>query len=305
MTVCIAARSGNVIFLVSDRMIASGDIQFEPPAAKIIPLTSAIAIAASGDSSFHNEVVKEVSREMKERIVAEPSNWWLVKDVVGLYIKYRIGAKIKRAEAAILVPLGLDRQSWLNQQKLMELSLVKDLAADLINFSIPNVSVIVAGIDNFVGSPTPHNCTIHNEYISCDDIISFSAIGSGARHAESQFMLAGHAWNSPLHPTAALVYRAKKDSEIAPGVGKYTDMYMTGPGIGQMVEVRSDIQEKIEQEYQKMKKEYAVIQSTLNKEGEYVDSLTPVDAATQTAKPEIVRSAEAQDRSTREPPKSE
>ena len=241
MTVCIAARSNSIIFLLSDRMVTAGDIQFEPPAPKIISLSSSICIMASGDFAFHTEVVQEVSRDVVDRISADPNNWWLVKDVVDLYIKYRNDAKLKRAEAAILAPLGLTRSSWLQQQKLMDSSLVREIAGDLIHFDIPHVSVIIAGIDNYKGVPSPHIYTVEDDYISCNDVIGFSAIGSGARHAESQFMLAGHAWNADLHVTAALAYRAKKDAEIAPGVGNYTDMYMIGPGLGQITSVRPEI----------------------------------------------------------------
>jgi len=288
MTVCIAARSRDVIFLVSDRMITSGDIQFEPQSLKILALTSSISVMAAGDSAFHSEVTQEVYKLIHDRVQLEPDNWWIVKDVAELYVRCRNNAKLRRSEAAILAPLGLDRHSWLAQQHIMDQQLVRELAREMINFSVPDVTVIIAGVDNYNGSPMPHIFTVTNDYISCDDITGFSAIGSGARHAESQFMLAGHAWNSDLHSTAALAYRAKKDAEVAPGVGKYTDMQMIGPGLGQTTSVRTEIQEKIEVEYKKMQAQYLAIQANLNKEvSEYVNSLPAGEAApTQVSKSE-------------------
>ncbi|MCI0618955.1 hypothetical protein L0244_38775, partial [bacterium] len=292
VTVCIAARSFSAVFLVSDRMITSGDIQFEPPVAKIFFLTSSIAIMAAGDSAFHTEIMKDVVKEVNDRVVAEPDNWWLVKDIVDIYIKYRNVAKLKRSEATILAPLNLDRNSWLINQKIMDSNLIESIARDLIAFDLPEVSVIIAEIDNLQNNPTTHIYSIHNDYISCDDSIGFRAIGSGARHAESQFMLTGHAWNSGPHATAALAYRAKKDAEIAPGVGKGTDMYMIA-GLGNSSQVRPNIQEKMEREYQKMKKKYVKIQDELNKEVKrYVDSLPPTDIAIQANKPETAEIAE-------------
>jgi hypothetical protein len=95
LTVCIAIRSLSTIFLISDRMITSGDIQFEPPNEKIIFLTSC---------------------------------WWLVKDIVDVDIDARNAAKLKRAEAAILSPLGLSRNTFLENKKAMDSGLVASIA---------------------------------------------------------------------------------------------------------------------------------------------------------------------------------
>src|SRR4051794_18031389 len=98
VTVCIASRSYGAVFGISDRMITSGDIQFEPPARKIHFLTSSIAIMASGDLAFHTEILDEVVRIVNERVKANPTVWMLVKDVVDLYLAERNRAKLKRAE---------------------------------------------------------------------------------------------------------------------------------------------------------------------------------------------------------------
>lgn len=293
VTVCIAARSYSSVFLVSDRMITAGDIQFEPPVAKISFLTSSIAVMASGDSAFFAEILADVKNEVRARVKQEPSNWWLVRDIVDIYIKYRNVAKLKRSEAAILAPLGLDRNSWLTTQNVMDSALVSRIAYDLINFDIPSVSVIIAGvdkqdIDKGDDEPTSHIYSIDNDYVSCDDTIGFRAIGSGARHAESQFMLAGYAWNSNPHMVATIAYRAKRDAEVAPGVGTATDMHMIGSGLGQSAEIRTDIQEKMEQEYQKMKAKNKELQEEFVRGvGQYVDNLPGPEFTAQADKPEI------------------
>jgi hypothetical protein len=224
MTVCIASRTFGTLFGISDRMITSGDIQFEPPAQKVLFLTSSIAIMASGDLACHSEILSEANREIQERVKANPDDWILVKDAVDLYISERGKAKLKRSEADILSPLNLNRNTFLENQKMLDEGLVDKIAQELINYPIPDVSTIIMGVDRIGDSILPHIYTIHNEYISCDDLIGFSAIGSGARHAESQFMLARHAWNRELSETLLLTYSAKKDAEIAPGVGVDSDM---------------------------------------------------------------------------------
>jgi len=194
-------------------MITAGDVQFEPPTGKIIFLTSSIAVMAAGDSTFHHEITTDVMKEVQARITEKPREWLSVKEVVDMYIRYRNVAKIKRAEAAILAPLNLDRNSFLSLQNIMNPELVKDISRDLINFDLPEVEVIIAGVDQYMGDTgsNTHIYSIHNDYISCDDVIGFRAIGSGARHAESHFMLARHAWNSDPHETVMLTYRAKRD----------------------------------------------------------------------------------------------
>ena len=39
LTVCIAARAGNVVVAASDRMLTAGDVQFEPTAARRLLLS--------------------------------------------------------------------------------------------------------------------------------------------------------------------------------------------------------------------------------------------------------------------------
>jgi hypothetical protein len=191
-------------------MVTAGDIQFEPPAQKVYFLTSSIAIMASGDLAFHTEILAEVNRIVLERIKPRPDVWMPVKDVVDIYISERNRAKLKRAESEILSPLNLDRNSYLTTQKIMDSDLVDKIAQELINFRVPDVSTIIMGVDQIGDNILPHIYTIHNNYVSCDDAIAFSAIGSGSRHAESQFMLARHAWNRDLSETLFLPRRMLK-----------------------------------------------------------------------------------------------
>jgi hypothetical protein len=63
------------------------------------------------------------------------------------------------------------------------------------------------------------------------------------------------------------------DAEIAPGVGKGTDMYMIA-GLGNSSQVRPEIQEKMEREYQKMKKKHMKLQDDSSRDvSRYVNSL--------------------------------
>jgi hypothetical protein len=195
VTVCIAARAGNTVVGASDRMLTSGDIQFEPSAGtKIYPLSNSMFMMTAGDSALQAAITGMVMREIAARIAAERQNWWRMSEAADLYVKYYNSVKNKRAEDAILVPLHLDGQSFIANQRTISDVLANNLAKELVNFEIPDVSAIFAGLD-------PDGChiyTVYNNEANCVDNVGFAAIGIGSRHASSQFMFARHAWNSPF-----------------------------------------------------------------------------------------------------------
>jgi hypothetical protein len=281
VTVCIAARCGPILVGASDRMLTSGDIQFEPPlTSKLTTLTTSIAVLQAGDAAFHTEIMTEVVPIVHERITAVPSEWWLVKDVADLYVKHRNAAKLKRAEAAILAPLGLTRDSFPdNQQKLNE-AIAEQITRDLINYDVPYVSALVVGVDPL----GPHIYVIDDGNISCNDVIGFAAIGIGARHAESQFMLGRHSWSSPVADTALLTYAAKKRSEIAPGVGEATDMFTAGPQLGTFMILSDPVVQRFDRIYRRMIRGEERAQRNARKEAnQYVNELQGKPAGEQQA----------------------
>jgi hypothetical protein len=137
---------------------------------------------------------------------------------------------------------------YISEQRNMTGQLVLDLSKELINFEMPQISCIISGIDE-TGA---HIYTIRNDQYTCNDSVGFAAIGIGARHASSQLMLSGQSWTSTVSDTALAVYNAKKRAEVAPGVGKATDLVTIGPGLGTFSTVRDDLVKRLDQEYQTM-----------------------------------------------------
>lgn len=227
-------------------MLTAGDIEFEPAtASKIRAVTNSIYVTYAGDSAFFAEVYADLRVRVLDRITLEPHKWLVVKDVVDMYIACRNSLKLKRAEASLLAPLGLDRDSFFLKQKLLNDDLANQLSRELINFQIPGVSVIFAGVDE----SGPHIYSIEDDYVQCHDTIGFASIGSGSRHAESQFMLARHSGNSIIPEVLFLTYIAKKRAEIAPGVGAETDMYMIGSELGQAIPLQEQAIKKLDEAY--------------------------------------------------------
>lgn len=259
MTVCAAAICEyNRVIGVSDRMITTGDIEFEPPQTKVFHLSSSLCVMTAGDTTLQTEIMRDVEIAVAERVVSEPSNWWRVRDVAELYRGYYEEVRLSRAESAILAPLGLDRDSFMTEQASMEPSLVRSLVNELTDYALHGVQALFVGTDNDgpvllkTGSPGvyPHIYVSHGGTVACYDSIGFAAIGIGDWHAQSQFMFAKYTRGRPLAEALFLAYSAKKHAEVAPGVGKETDMFSIGPGLGSHISIGDHVMAELERTYQ-------------------------------------------------------
>lgn len=182
MTVCVAAMcdQAGVVVGAADRMLTSGDIEFEPPQTKIVALTSSIAALVAGDAAFQIEIMSRVQAEISEHLKVDPKVWLTVAEVSKMYEKHYAAVRRSQAEFRILAPLGLDSNSFIDRQRLMNSELVQKLASELLNFEVPETATIVTGVD----TDGAHIYTARNGIISCDDVVGFSAIGAGANHAD-------------------------------------------------------------------------------------------------------------------------
>jgi hypothetical protein len=122
---------------------------------------------------------------------------------------------------------------------------------------------------------------VEDGFISCRDSIGFAAIGSGSRHAESQFMLQRHAWNSPITDTLLLAYIAKKRAETALGVGHETDMFMI-PHLGGFDTLSTAAMEKLQAEYEQiLEGERSIFNKSKQEMKTYVEKISEKPAITQ------------------------
>jgi hypothetical protein len=203
---------GSVMFDLLDRLVKTQLDQAELPQSLVEQFP--YSVWSIDELEVALQIMQSVG--IMSFIAAEPDNWWMVEDVVDLYIRFRSEAKRKRAEAAILAPLGLDSHSFLANQNSMNSQIVEAISRDLISFEVPSVALIVAGIARDNHGIHPHIYSIYDGEIRCDDVVGFSSVGSGSRHAETIFMLAGHGWNSELPETLMLSYSAKKNLRALP-----------------------------------------------------------------------------------------
>lgn len=292
MTVCIAAicNDGGYVVGACDRMLTGGDlIEYEPDQTKIIPLTRSIVVMCAGDSALQTMILDQVKQDVQTRIAADPHNWWLVRDVAFLYNRYYNIELNRRAENSVLAPLGLNNQSFIQKQQRMAVSLVNKLASEIVNFEMPDAETIFAGID-----PTgAHIYAANGPNLTCRDVAGFSTIGVGSWHADSQFMFAAHSRKKFGPATALLTFSAKKRAEVAPGVGRQTDMWGMGPNLGSLYIFPPQLINDLEQIYQEGQDNTArVSKDSEDKINAYIQKLAEDEAAQDkaqaAAKPEVL-----------------
>jgi hypothetical protein len=252
-------------------MLTAGDIEFEPPQTKIVNFTSSIAALVAGDAAFQVEIIAKVQADVDAQIKANPTVWITVEEVGQIYLRHYNSARFKRAENAILAPLGMDSTSFVNNQQKMSPQLVDKLAAEILNFEVPDTATIFAGVD----SGGAHIYTAQKEVISCNDVVGFSAIGAGAWHADSQLMFAAHTKWNVFGETLLTTYASKKRAEVAPGVGTATDMFYIGPNLGSYILIGDHVIKKLEKFYKEEQgKQTKARQKSRAQANDYIEELT-------------------------------
>jgi len=199
----------------------------------------------AGDASYTTLLVPAVMRDVQRLIEEDPNEWVRVRDVVDLYVKHFQEYKAKFAERALLAPLGLTLETFIDRQRTMDPSIVKQISGAILDYAVPDCAVIVAGKD----PDGTHIYTVEGTYVSALDSIGFASVGIGARHAQSQMMQSQHHWNASVSDGLLSSYVAKRRAEVAPGVGKVTDIVIIGPNLGNMVYVADHVHVRLSQAY--------------------------------------------------------
>ena len=189
MTLCAAAICHNhpqtgpvpVLLGISDRMLTSGDIEFESGQSKIYVFDPANTVAlVSGNYDAHFEIAIETHRQVRSDHVTD------VGQIAELYAKNLLAYRTKRASRLLLAPLGLDVDSFISRQQEMDSDIVQEIVYKMLGEeSDIGIDTIIAGIDS-TGAHI-YRVTDPGE-ASCCDGSGFVAVGSGSRQFETQFM---------------------------------------------------------------------------------------------------------------------
>jgi 20S proteasome alpha/beta subunit len=225
MTVCIAAicESGKTIVVAADRMFTNPALstEFETDEQKIERIGNKCVALPAGNSVFATEVLELVQSRLGSN--KEPRFHTLIESVRNVYSEVRA----RKAEEIVISPiLGADFQTarvkgvslpnYLEKQEkaYQQVTMMQNQQ----NF---NADIIIAGIDE----KGAHICQITHPGVTMPlQKLGYATIGSGAIHAMLRLSLSGQTTRRNLVETLAEVYIAKRQAEVAPGVGKTTDM---------------------------------------------------------------------------------
>lgn len=226
MTVCIAAicDGGERIVVAADRMLtfmSPLNLEFETEEKKIEQLANGIVALSSGATAHATEILRGV----KMTIGGNPTPDFQV--VAETMKNQYASAKMKKAhETIILHFLGQDFDTFskkggtLPQYLQTQAQTFQQMTAMQSQFNL-GVDILLAGIDD----GGPHLCLVtHPGTLLSLERQSYSAIGSGGIHATIYLSLSAHTSHKNLLETIWSVFAAKKAAEVAPGVGRGTDV---------------------------------------------------------------------------------
>ena len=226
MTVGIAAicDSGKRIVIASDRMFTNygSGVEFETLERKLERLSPKCAVLqSSNDLSIASEIVDSVRLQMKEPHDSSISG--LADLIKNNYMKVRL----RRLDERIVVPTlgsdyvrnrenGVSLPDYLKNQQSMYLNLASRMEQHDLS-----VQLLVAGLDQ----SGAHLFQVSNPGLCQNmDKLGYATIGSGSIHALIWLQLSRQTRQTDVLTTLLDVYSAKRVSEVAPGVGKETDI---------------------------------------------------------------------------------
>ena len=221
MTVCIGAicENGKAIVVASDRMVTFGhpiNVQTEPGIKKIIELTDTSVALISGSVADGEEIISN----SKQEVLSLPKK--NISDIAQVVRKRYSELKKFRVQDTILRPLlGTDFDGFQRLVAGSASSQVLQQILGLISQHNLQLDILIAGSDDT-------GCHLwlvtHPGQLICLDTLGYTSIGSGNIHANIRLSIGYQSKNLSITETLYNVYEAKREAEIAPGVGKGTDI---------------------------------------------------------------------------------
>jgi hypothetical protein len=213
MTICIAAigkdNGEEIIVAATDHMVTMGTLgQFEHTISKYkelnrntiamlagIPLLFDDLIKLSGSSMGYTEIKHQIKKNLKDK-----RNEIFKDHVLDLY--------------------GLD-ENWLTDAVKAPFpnQLTEEIMKKILNFKL-NTTILLAGFDQNNAILSEISETTFADFRD----MNFHAIGSGNIQAVNTLMFQKHDKNDSLLTTVYDVYKAKKNAEVARGVGRETEL---------------------------------------------------------------------------------
>lgn len=223
MTICIGAlcEGGKKIVCVTDRMLTyRRGVTAESDQTKAWCIRDSVHILAAGDMGIHAELY-ERTKDWARASAQCPS----VGEVARFYADQYTEVRREAAGRAILAPLGLTHEVFVQNQIKAETSLVKLVADELLAYQPTNLGVdsLIVGCD---ADGQGSIYAVHYDTVTCCNSVGSATVGSGAEVAEQQIAAEGHTRGAGEGETLWLMYLAKRRAEVVYGVGSQTTLLL-------------------------------------------------------------------------------
>lgn len=223
MTVCIAAlaEDGKKCVLVSDQMITVhfpiGYEHENESVSKIIKFNHQAYVLIAGDVLFANSVVRAVKENRQSVNLLEESLFELIKR------EYQ-QLRLKKVEELYLKPKGLTLKQYYQMQNSLNQNIVMRFDSQAERYNPQTSFIVVQKMSECYDIHIVDNPGM--DY--CFSPLGYVAIGSGAPHAKYEMIESNYSKAMSVEDVQKLVKKAKKRSEVAPGVGKETKLITAG-----------------------------------------------------------------------------
>jgi hypothetical protein len=214
-----------------------------------------------GGSSKIARTAEVVLRPLHAGLFGSGSAGLETAEMVGALIRnYRMAEAVR----LFLAPLNLDQDTFIAQQRMMESSLVVELANQMQTYKI-DAEVLVAGCD---GDNHAHLFRIDQDgLVTCHTDIGFVSIGSGGIHSSAYFMTIPYSHVTTYFHALYHTFVAKKKAEVDPYVGSITDMFLINrASVEQIVpETIAELEKLYAEEMERQKKVPGEAEARLSK----------------------------------------
>ncbi len=225
MTICIAAigksepfnENKEVIVFATDHMISLPLGEFEYSVEKFKKVNKNTITMLAGDPTIFNTVIKDIKPEDTFDTIEQKI--------------YQNMKKVKKTQIENIL-FEKFQISYEDIKEILTLPEINETAENLLSnlneFSLASV-ILLIGFNNSKAQISEIN---EMQSINVTDTINFDAIGTGGTQAINTLLFQRHSRNDSLKTTLYNVYKAKRNSEVAQGVGSETDIFiLTNEGI--------------------------------------------------------------------------
>ncbi len=251
MTVCIGALcadpEGNpskAAVVASDRMVTLGGlIEFEHEIPKVSSVADRIVILIAGDALRGARLVRQIASAIP---VSSLSMDEVAQMAATAYVEHRR----QQIEVEVFAPRGITISQYyggLQMQMLPQIVGALDNHLATYNYG---TDFLIAGVDD--SGAHLYHLTHPGGIAQNFQTIGFTAIGTGSLHAVQSLIGFGHTPARGIDETIFSVYASKRRAEVAPGVGRDTDlMVVDQAGRRTLSNTALDQLEALYQEYQR------------------------------------------------------